>query len=170
MREELARWWAAAAPAWPVAAWLAGAMLAGFAAASLMFASRIRQARVAEAWAAEQMRLADCVDEPTVEMAVLPGGRSRLRMLVDCLGQRVRAALRREPDGPDWTVEELAAVRATPATPLTEGLTWPSPPAPPVARGQLPRLRRRSTTDGVPSPRAVAARIRQIRAEQGRAA
>lgn len=169
MGEEFARWLDAARPAWPVAV----ALLAVFAAGAVVTAFLLRRrwiaARAAEKRTAHLWRNINCVVEPTGEIDMRPLMADAKFALIDPqkiikhLHER-RMAAKDLPPPPDWTPEELAAVKA-----MTDRSGWPNTTYQP--RGVLPNLRpRKRTREEVPvekvTPLQLGERIKRIKSEQ----
>ena len=163
MGEEFARWLDAARPAWP---WVAGAAVlvaATWLLSWFLLRQRFAAAKAAERRAARLWHNIDCVVEDTqaIDMRPLVAHADKARFnpgkVLSDLRERARDAVEPGTDGPNWTPEELAEVKA-----MNDRALWPlacnyEP------RGLLPRLKVR--TQRV-TPADLAARVKRIREEQ----
>lgn len=155
--------WAAVRPALP---WVVGALVVVAAAAVvtwLLVRQRLAAAKAAEKHAEHLWHHIDCVTEPTMAIDMRPlvasaekAKFSALTVITD-VRERIAASMSAAAN-PDWTADDLAAVKA-----MTDRSAWP------LAvnyrgRGVLPRVRVRPPA--TPKPSELAARIARIRNEQ----
>ena len=173
MGEEITRWLDAARPALPWALGALALVLLGYGINAFINRARLaeagrleREAKQAEQRAEHAKRYVRNFVEPTValDMSSLVAHPDKAKfnahkVLAD-MRERIRAATTSEQEAPDWTDEELAAVKA-----MTDRDLWPLA-ANYQPRGVLPRLKARAKRF---TPNDLARRVQQIRPEKKQA-